>query len=115
MNKLSQEQLEAIRKRAEAATEGYWLSTGVHISGGNIIRGTMTIAECERVEDAKFIAHSRTDVPKLLEEVERLRVKESEYRQLLVDIRHEVLDCGSDLDYRVFKVLYGKERVYEKA
>jgi hypothetical protein len=65
--------LQAIRKRAEAATEGPWqcanTTDGPWIldDGDMIITGT-----CERDADGEFIAHARTDVVYLLDYVEGL-------------------------------------------
>jgi hypothetical protein len=87
---LSPEDLEAIRGRAEAATEGPWsvdeISGDIDDYGDalNVISrgvdgphgvGLNTGEEYQMysVADATFIAHARTDVPKLLEEVGRLR------------------------------------------
>lgn len=56
--------LDAIRARAEAATEGPWFAWDRAV-GWNIV--------ITRPEDAAFIAAARTDVPALLAEVERLR------------------------------------------
>jgi hypothetical protein len=66
--------LNAIRKRAEVATEGPWqcanTTDGPWIldDGDMIITGT-----CERDADGEFIAHARQDVPALIAEVERLK------------------------------------------
>ncbi len=72
---LNKEDLEAIRKRCEAAAmavEGPWSYTG---DGDHIVRGSDDIV-CDDFGDGDvgtFIAHARTDVPALLDEVERLR------------------------------------------
>lgn len=95
--------LEAIKKRYEAATEGPWEPTpdsrpdvwayvwakspGVGYAGeGQIVRRLHAAADHIRVHiaelakyenanyDADFIAHAREDVPALVAEVERLRV-----------------------------------------
>lgn len=72
--RLTTEALEAIRKRAEAATTGPWYTAhtfdGQWIikENGDIISGTVS-----RDDDATFIIHSREDIPALLSEVERLR------------------------------------------
>lgn len=75
MNKrMTQEQLEAIRKRAEAATAGPWEldgdDGGIWNNGGFNFLGT---ARNFYDDDANFIAHSREDIPALLAEVERYR------------------------------------------
>lgn len=72
--------LNAIKKRAEAATNGPWcakygygeeaeVTTGVSFSS----RG---IATTSRTADATFIANARQDVPALIAEVERLRTQQ---------------------------------------
>ena len=66
MNRLNE-----IEARANAATEGPWelLGDGEYVSGPGILvapdDGGVTSA------DAEFIAHARTDVPWLLEQVDR--------------------------------------------
>lgn len=85
--------LDAIRAREAAATEGPWSAdpTGTVCAdadlvpdgnGGEILpdQGPMEVAECyrnekpgERGANAEFIAHAREDVPALLAGVERLR------------------------------------------
>ncbi|MBS4195388.1 hypothetical protein [Lederbergia citri] len=86
MTKLSKEEIETIRKRAEAATEGPWFHTNYHVATKPEVHGgyppnSASICETcdgEYIEnynkaDAEFIAHARTDIPKLLAEIERLR------------------------------------------
>jgi hypothetical protein len=80
--KLTQEQIEEIRKRAEAATPGPWTYggdkwgdlvvyapslRGFHNNGGEIadVSGDL-------LPDAEFIANARQDVPNLLAHIERL-------------------------------------------
>ena len=69
--RLTPAQLEAIRKRAEAATEGKWFTDDaeLYVSAD----GYVEVAEAYEKADAEFIAHSREDIPALLAEVERLR------------------------------------------
>jgi len=73
MNRLTSEELQAIRVRAEKASEGPWrladTADGAWLLDGAdmIIAGTF-----ERLEDAIFSAHAREDIPKLLAEIERL-------------------------------------------
>lgn len=100
-NRLTTEEIEAIRKRAENATEGPWEQlNGVdiftplnittnhdvasdHNDGWHIATcvGFTTTVDGEEIEldyteveaNAEFIAAARSDIPKLLAEVERLR------------------------------------------
>ena len=70
-NKLSEKEIEAIRKRAEMATEGPWQKDGaIDIHSPN---GTEVAAAWGGYADQEFIAHARQDIPKLLAEIERSR------------------------------------------
>jgi hypothetical protein len=71
--------IDAIRARAEAATEGPWefddidivIESGRDVSTYNVVLRVMsggTVAG--GIADAKFIAHSRTDIPTLLDALE---------------------------------------------
>jgi hypothetical protein len=75
--RLTNEELAEIRKRAEAATEDPWFVEGKTVySSGVLLAGTypaMICDECD-VTEAEFIAHAREDVPKLLAEIERLKI-----------------------------------------
>jgi hypothetical protein len=80
---LTPDELEAIRKRAEAATAGPW-DVDVPIEycdkcGGHafeIVESNVffspIVAETSSEKDAEFIANARQDVPALLAEIERL-------------------------------------------
>jgi len=72
-NRVSAEQLNAIKERAEKVTLGPWeLDTddnGIWNKGGKNYLGQVTLSTA----DAKFIAASREDIPQLVAEVERLR------------------------------------------
>ena len=78
--------LEAIKARCNAATEGPWeyqgdTSNGDHILYGNPKRDLAYCPQCSRqwgvqfigTKDGRFIAYARTDIPDLIKEVERLR------------------------------------------
>jgi hypothetical protein len=74
--------LNAIRKRAEAATEGPWTTFDdvQYIARRTVYEydewtesNVDVIADCSHMHDATFIAHARQDVPALVAEVERLR------------------------------------------
>jgi hypothetical protein len=78
---ITKEKLEAIRKRAEEATEAPWFyavnideqtgepdATPHIVSDNNVV---IAINTCE--EDTIFIANARQDIPMLLDEVERLQ------------------------------------------
>jgi hypothetical protein len=77
VDKMKTEELEAIRKRAEAKTFGWW--DWAKTLGENkwiILSDPMSDVELATVSnraDAEFIANASIDIPKLLAEVERLR------------------------------------------
>ena len=71
--------LEEIRKRYEAATPGPWETQSTSISGERLLitekHGTFSTRSVQmRAKDADFIAHSREDIPWLVEIVEKLLV-----------------------------------------
>jgi hypothetical protein len=80
---MSAEELDtaAIRAREQAATEGPWTHQpyGEQNQNGDYCGGDIYDAHGEYVvseisdSDGDFIAHARTDIPALLDEVERLR------------------------------------------
>ncbi len=74
---LTNTEIDAIRKRAEEATEGpWWASEGLYVvnnlTGDSYEWDADFVAETERESDADFIAHAREDIPKLLAEIERI-------------------------------------------
>jgi hypothetical protein len=85
--RLNDGEVEAIRKRVEAATAGPWYNTRWDVatepdcttgypSSPESICGTFDgeyIENPNGINDAEFIAHAREDVPKLLAEIERLK------------------------------------------
>ena len=73
--------LNAIRKRAEAATEGPWQVNEhdycAHKRAALVTNNRTYVAKVFAGEaDATFIAHARQDVPALIAEVERLRTQQ---------------------------------------
>lgn len=76
-------ELEAIRQRCDATTAGPWESFVEgrdHLGGNDFIRtGGMDDKSPDiellgaSVADQDFIAHARQDIPRLLDEIERLR------------------------------------------
>lgn len=76
MTNLTRAEIEAIRGRCEKATKGPWRT-------GHSVDGVFTEADNERIANRficdapayaneEFIAHARTDVPALLEQVEKM-------------------------------------------
>ena len=78
MNKLSEKEIEAIRKRAEKATEGSWAHEILcheqrRYTVGSFKGDLTVIGDIANEEDAEFIVHAREYIPKLLAEIERSR------------------------------------------
>lgn len=71
---MTPDELRAIRERAEAATPGEWkgLDVSLFYQEGWLANGPIAMSYEAAKSDAAFIAHARTDVPALLDEVERL-------------------------------------------
>ncbi len=83
--RLTQEQLEAIRKRAEAATEGKWLPLYGFDGEASVVAPVKwhgVVASGMYDYDAEFISKSREDIPALLAEVE---AQESQIQRLAQD------------------------------
>ena len=83
MSKLGLDELVMIRSRCERATLGPWRSviegrdqtsgsSFIMVGEGEERRGDMEISGASN-EDLEFIAHARSDVPLLVDEVLRLR------------------------------------------
>jgi len=76
--KLTQEQIEEIRKRAEAATPDEWFvmhDRDVMIESPSGSCDTHTIAYSETSVDAIFIANARQDIPALLAHIAELQAE----------------------------------------
>ena len=79
MTELTDDDLTAIKARVEAATPGPWTSFiegRDHTSGSSFIRTRGEDIELTgaTAADQDFIAHARQDVPRLMAEVDRLRL-----------------------------------------
>lgn len=84
---MTPEERQAIRERAEAATPGPWHAgpsyyegplvsyvAGAHVS----VHPEASDDRQEGVADAEFIAHARSDVPALLDDIDRLEAEKAE-------------------------------------
>jgi hypothetical protein len=83
--------LSEIKARAERATKGPWDKRVAGIEGDNYIAATgpwyrisyLSIKKDNCLNDADFIAHSRTDIPDLLKFIEEAREIVEELRGLI--------------------------------
>ena len=80
---LSNEELAAIRRRCDAASPGPWVSyvegrdhtsgSSFIITGAGATRGLDIELTGATIADQDFIAHARQDIPRMLDEIGRLR------------------------------------------
>lgn len=125
--KLTQNELQAIKERAEKATLGPWKADkcggGVktehpeaqEVSGywGGSHNGVCNLNDGEYIEnsndkhDAEFIANARQDIPNLLAEVERLNA-------IIADLELDA-KCNEDATEIVFSVLSEENERLRKA
>jgi hypothetical protein len=79
---LTNEYLKEVRERCEATTNSPWISFiegRNHSSGSSVIIRGINGTEDDLYltgateEDQDFVAHARQDIPRLLDEIERLR------------------------------------------
>jgi hypothetical protein len=70
---MTEDDLQAIEARANAATPGPWQLTGGRDEVYDIIGDGRDVVQQVLSPDAEFIASARTDVPALVAEVRRLR------------------------------------------
>jgi len=79
MNKfMTQQELDAIRMREQAATPGPWKIAEFyegHKYAADVLANNTTVfvSACKTAHDAEFIAHARQDISALLDEVMRLQ------------------------------------------
>ncbi|CAM3631224.1 hypothetical protein [Mesobacillus zeae] len=96
---MTEEELQAIRERAERATVGDW---DYDVEDGGISNGNFMVAMADsnaegypyiraKECDLEFIAASREDIPKLLAEVEWLTNRLNEAENLMSEA-HDLLD-----------------------
>lgn len=81
---MNRDEIAAIRERADKATPGPWVAadddeTTLAIDAPNV--GLFAWLDAEKhYEDAEFIAHARSDVPALLDEIDRLTAENNPAR-----------------------------------
>ena len=72
--KLTQEQIEEIRKRAEAATPGNW-EYQKSLIPRVLVDGDLKVSVYSVPEDAIFVANARQDIPALLDHIAELQAE----------------------------------------
>ena len=95
---MTEEELTAIEKRANAATREPWSVGDTYVptaslSAVSVYGMGMEVAECQMDTDGTFIAHARVDVPALIAEVLALRAERDALRKLSAFLR-SVIHCG---------------------
>jgi hypothetical protein len=107
MERLSTEELHAIKERAEKATAGPWNHYPIVDSDEFVVIGADIVAETVyEITDATFLAHAHEDVPKLITEIERLREELARYDKILrgpVDIV-ATDEYGREVKFHGFKL-----------
>lgn len=105
---MTPDELKAIRDRCEAASEGPWAMLYLEQLEGmkypeardepRVVNDSDFICDGDKhfmsTRNLDFIAHSRTDIPKLLDEVERLR----ELVEAMRDSSRSIISCTSDIE-----------------
>ena len=94
---MTDEELDEIEKRANAATPGPWYS-GRDPSNDEIIydfdpwtdANACQIGEIRHIEDIDFISHAREDVPSLIAEVRQLKAYSETLKASLTDMHIEL-------------------------
>ncbi len=97
---ITAKQLAAMKTRAEEATPGPWTPADeplgyrifLQAAGGPGVAGGLT------EEDACFIAAARTDVPRLIAEVERLTRERKEFKEIAHDAITDRRDIESEVE-----------------
>jgi hypothetical protein len=99
---MTEQELRKIEQRAERATPGPWKTYRSDYFALSYVDGQHhvgSIASLNHVNDAKFIAHAREDIPRLIAEVRRLReiLRQKELRERAAAEEIDCPDCGYPL------------------
>lgn len=83
---MTDEDLDAIEKRAKEATPGPWKLWAAEVRadpvGDSNLDTSVPVARTYDTRNAKFVACARADVPALVAEIRRLREENSELRAI---------------------------------
>ena len=110
-----------IAARAEAATPGPWATEsmdGFHYLSHGIGDSLLTVDDdeigcVENKGDSTFIAHARTDIPRLLAEVERLAAENARLRDAskeLLEVAKWAASIRPDHDIPAFRAIRDRAR-----
>lgn len=96
--------LDAIRARCDAATDGPWTAEYSEAQGNCVLphdaESTREAVAVTRLfhqqADADFIAHARTDVPELIDEIERLQEAAERIPKLLFNEEQHALEIYNE-------------------
>jgi hypothetical protein len=117
---LTHEELAAIAARAEAATPGPWKSEMGNVypdsPEGEVQLDYMAVAyDITREDnDGPFIAHARTDIPRLLATIERLRKDALDWLDDYAEAKRSVIGETSDAPDRDIAEFEGGIAKYRK-
>ncbi len=103
--------IEDIKKRCEAATEGPWkyqgdMSNGDHILYGSPERDLAYCPSCSRrsgvqfigTKDGRFIAHARTDIPDLIAAYKRQKHRADHLFKQVPALKKHIEDLESEVE-----------------
>ena len=104
---LTDKEIEEISAREKVASNGPWEHRVMNFGSPlQMVLAKGLSIHTQRREDAEFIAHSRTDVVKLLEEVKRLRAREKHAIEMVTVTRRyrddpydELYEYSLDYEY----------------
>ena len=114
---MTSEQFKQIRERAEKATPGLWEADSSRQPDLiEIVNSEVVIAEVwapddgvrqvreQEVNDATFIAHARTDIPLLCDELEKAWRERDEARAHLAKAARAIPNIAGPIDWRIHKL-----------
>ena len=120
VKKLTEQELQAIKKRMNSADSGIWIADHKEWPGNSNLQYWVNSTEldgdglcaCVDIEDAEFIAHARQDIPMLVAEVERLREALEKAQSEIIPIRgyeRKDIDGISSVCIKIRNVLEGED------
>lgn len=100
MTNITDAELTQMKERAEKATAGPWVTYYESLVKSK--EGDKVVADTWRVvngaNDARFIAHAREDVPRLVAEVERLQSDNEQYYAKIKRLKSSLISAMSLVD-----------------